>query len=198
MAFSAGDYAFSIQMQNQVETSDVAFLTGAVQSGELSDLNAVAETVANAFGTDDGPTKRMSDSVYLLGCFITDLTGTLAIGFNDFGGADNKQGQTAQAAVAPQLAVVITKRTTLAGRAHRGRFYHYGSPVGGLESGQARWTTTWVTQIADAYNEFWGNLVASSPSCTLQVASKKLNVVTEVSSLDTHQYLGTQRRRAQI
>jgi len=64
----------------------------------------------------------------------------------------NIPGTVAEASLANQTALVVSKRTALAGPKHRGRTYLPGMPRGALVDGQ--FTAAWVENIREAFDEF--------------------------------------------
>lgn len=92
-------------------------------------------------------------------------------------------------------AQVITLRTLVSGRSHRGRMYVAG--VGGtdLTNDGTALKASAVTANQTAADNWFAAINSGSPAITLVVYSKKLNSKSNVSSVVARNYLGSQRGR---
>lgn len=155
------------------------FSTDTLTSSQLAtQLNIAAST--NMFA-------GISNDMHCSTCSITPLNGTAAT--QDFALSDWNGAQLGQAV--PAAAHVITLRTGIRGRSHRGRIYLPGVAEDVMDNGlilgasndsaQAAWTT-FLTDIAAA-------------GANLVVASYTLETADDVTTVHAQQVVGTQRRR---
>jgi hypothetical protein len=91
----------------------------------------------------------------------------------------------------PQVAGLVSLRTPLRGREHRGRIYLPYGAEGGQSDG--RWIGDTLTAPGPAWTTF--ATVMDGAGATLVVASYKLSTATAVSSLNWESHTATQRRR---
>jgi len=91
----------------------------------------------------------------------------------------------------PQLAVVVSLRTSLASRAGRGRFFLPGPSSGALSAGKLSAAT--VGTLSTAVGTMFAALSASSLQPVLY--SRKAHTVNDVISYDIGNVMDTQRRR---
>lgn len=103
---------------------------------------------------------------------------------------------TGTAAVSPQLAIVISKRTGTAGRSYRGRTY-----IGPLATAAIANTGRTATGVATTLSARWMRHMANGvlPSAAVYnevVWSRTLQTFTQINSWIVNDVVDTQRRRA--
>jgi hypothetical protein len=161
----------------------------------FSDMETLGEVADEAFSSS-GLSSYLSTSVALLTATVTDLrTQGLPQAVEVIGYA----GQVTQDPVSPGLAVVVTLRTALRGRAYRGRVYLSGFVEGEMDNGA--WSNA-VINAADAAIESLKSLTALE-GWTLSVVSRQLDgvprlvgITTPVTTIEVRSNKpGTQRKR---
>lgn len=119
-------------------------------------------------------------------------------------GGGIQTGAIAGPSVPPQVAGLITWRTDLAGRAHRGRTFVPRMPRSWVEENGDRWTEAgqdYLFSYAELFYATYSRVIGSSDIAFLVVISRQLDGVprapvgTQVTSFDTSAVLATQRRR---
>lgn len=97
---------------------------------------------------------------------------------------------------ASQVAWIITMRTALAGRSHRGRMYVGVRPASYLNATGTAWATAAVTADQSAADTYLTQMQISTHITELVVYSRLHNTKAAVSSVVSRPYLGTVRGRA--
>jgi hypothetical protein len=140
----------------------------------------------------------MSSQVILVNIKFTDLSDQFSWAINYATGLPI-QGTKSGTALPSNVAIVLTKRTLLRGRAHRGRIYHYGLVSTDVSNNSM--ITTSLTAILAAWNQF-KFFTLTTGDVNMVVASRFLDKVqrpqgvgTLVDSLTSDGLLDSQRRR---
>lgn len=111
-------------------------------------------------------------------------------------GGVNENGTVAGNPAGGQVAAITTLRTLLSGRSYRGRIFWPG--VSSTFINDLDGTTldpAAVTAYDTCANALIANIDAVASSTAIGVVSRTVPTVTIVTSVQTRQYLGTQRRR---
>jgi len=109
----------------------------------------------------------------------------------------NQTGGATNTPEPPNVCALITWRTGLAGRAHRGRTYVAFPESGHLNATATQWNATFISKIQTAGDAFIANIASSTTVDALVVYSHKLNTATPVTSCLGRPYFGSQRRRSE-
>lgn len=99
------------------------------------------------------------------------------------------------AAVPPQVCAIITFRTGVRGRSHRGRMYLGGMYTADLGTPPTLWTSAAVTGLQTAATTWQAGLVTNG--LTHLVLSRLLGTANPVLQYVSRPYLGTQRDRSE-
>lgn len=133
-----------------------------------------------------------SNTVDYLSSYCLPLDGS---GMADIVNRTTTHGGTSAPAVSPQTCLILTLRTALRGKSHRGRMYLGGISNLLLGTPTTQWSSTGMTGFNAAIGA-WN--VSLGTSNTVQcVLSRHLGVATPVSNVVARQYLGSQRDRAE-
>lgn len=116
---------------------------------------------------------------------------------HDVDGFTGVAGGTSGEAVPPQVACVVTLRTGLAGRSHRGRLYVVGVNRVYLNATDTRWDLAFGdTTLQEAADTFRQELASSGTVTGWSLYSPTLDSADDITECVARAYLGTQRRRA--
>jgi len=124
-------------------------------------------------------------------CAITPLDGTSATHVEPA----TVTGAFSGTLVPDQVAMVVTFRTALAGRSHRGRAYIPGLPTAALDSSGYLWSVTNTDGMTSDFGDWQSAMATSTSSMTHGVLSRSLGVITPVTSYQARRQIATQRRR---
>lgn len=97
----------------------------------------------------------------------------------------------------PQLALVVSLRSVLAGPSHRGRSYWpwCSTPVGTNGKLSSATVSTFLSQYGLLMHGIESSAPAGTSSVHVMIYSPKLDVLTEISSIQAGDVVDTQRRR---
>lgn len=195
MPYSAGDTQARIDARTSTASGNYDWaLSWAF--GNVANLNDLIDDIEGEIPASGGLTSWVSSDTFFTEITVEDLTGVNATQQRTI----NEQGAAGAPPVSPQVALVHTLRTAAAGRSFRGRFYLGGIAASFLGTGNASWTsggTPTAQQVADAV--FAGFTVMGGSGGIWSVNSRKLEVLTPIQQVVARtQYLGTQRRRAEL
>lgn len=177
---------FYCQIRMSLHSTQFAECTVAVTraTGSAED---VATTVGQAW--DINVMDVLSQDVRHLDTICTKLDGVSAgviVPSETVGGDGNP-------AAPDQCASIVTLRTPLSGRSHRGRIYVPGTPVNQVDADPSLWKSAWVSVLQGAVDAFNGDL--DTDETTWGVLSRSLGAITPITSRVVRQYITTQRRR---
>ena len=194
MAFAPGDTKFAVLYG----TSTASFVsTFAASCNAGSSMHDRAVDVAKAWGKTNGLSKMMDTSTTFHLVEAYDLQGILNTGEANFATADVTSGTHSNNIPPVNACVVLTLLTAHAGKSYRGRFYLGGADYGRINSARTGWDVS--ADFVSAPPVFLSQLNGAVGTTTplLCVASRRLQVLTPVTSIRVNSYIGSQRRRAE-
>lgn len=162
-----------------------------------ADLDVLAFEAFQWWATNAAP--LLPDSVSLDFVRAKDLT-TESGAQVEYGGSGPEPGQSASPALPNGCALVITKRTSIAGRSYRGRIYVCGLIESNVDGNTVQPTT--VTNWLDAWGQaLTVNTTGPTPlpmvvvSRFFEGAPRVTGIHTEVTELTSDGFVDSQRRR---
>ena len=168
-----------------------------VEAPTLADPADVANDVAQAWTASASLLDVLSDQ--WLGGLISvqpydGSSSPIEISAPSFDGAE---GNINTEPVPAQVCAIATKKTLVAGRSQRGRFYLGGCSQGLAASDGSRWGDGTFTSFSGSFVAFLANLQGSSTVTNMLVYSYTHNTSAVVNQLVLRKYFGTQRRRSE-
>ena len=194
MAFAPGDTKFAVQYG----TAKIKYIsTFAASCNAGTTMVARAEDAAKAWGKTNGLSKMLDTSIGFDHVEAFDLTNTLNSAIHDFSTANTTGGTHTNNVPPVQVAVVLTELTAHRGKSYRGRMYLAGADYGRMNSDRTGWDVTadFVSAPPVFLAQLNGAVGATTP--LMCVASRRLGLLTPVTSLRVNSYLGSQRRRSE-
>jgi hypothetical protein len=133
----------------------------------------------------------ISNQVNLVSVLVQPLDGTSAAHVEPAEEVGGFSGEP----VPDNVAMVVTFRTALAGRSHRGRAYIPGVATAALDSNNYQWGASNTSAMSSDFDNWQSAIATSTSSMTHGVLSRTLGVITPVTSYQARRTLATQRRR---
>jgi len=156
----------------------------------------VAQDVANAW-MDDASFASLMSSDLTIDQVTVGKVEAVFLG-HVFSGtiAPNTSGLVEQKIVAPQVSLVVTKRSGIGGRKGRGRLYVPGLTGLSAAADNLTWSSSEFTTIDTAVQQFFALMNNGSVTTGLTLPNGTSSDPIEVTELAHQPYFGTQRRRA--
>ena len=171
-----------------LNTAQSAEWTFALLSTE-SDMITLGDDLQSYWGDTIAP--NIHESCVLSSVAMTPLDGSAATTVVP---TEVAGGYSAGVASVDSLAMVVTFRTPLAGRSHRGRAYIPAVPNDALAN-RYQWSTANAGAMNDAFNDWRVAMFSRSISCVHGVLSRALSSITPVTAYQARTAIATQRRR---
>lgn len=156
----------------------------------------VATDVANAWSDDESFVKLMSDD-YTVESYIVGRVQEEFLGL-PFSGTigPNSGGLVEQAIMAPQAALIVTKRSNIGGHKGRGRMYIPALTPLSANADRTAWSSSEFTNIDTCVQTFFSLLQGGESTQGMSLPNGTSSDPITVTSLAHRSYFGTQRRRA--
>lgn len=178
--------------------SQIAEVVIHVTAPTLADPLLVAGEAASAWMVASGLCTRSVPTLFGTSITVQPYDGSSAPTVTTPGSWAGQAMTGIGSAVPSNVAMVITKRTLLSGRAYRGRIFLPAVATSMLDVGAVQWTNTAVTNTSAAAMTTLTKLKGGPTITDMVVYSHVHNTKASVSSLIARQWLGTQRRRTTL
>jgi hypothetical protein len=152
-----------------------------------TDATAIATLVGESWDANVMP--QITSDVRHVDTIATPLDGVSAGAIVD----SEAVGTDGNPSVPDQVALIVTLRTALAGRAFRGRIYVPGMSNQDVDADPSQWKTGPVSDMQGAMEAFKSDLATGD--ATWGVLSRSQSAMTPITAVSVRRYITTQRRR---